>query len=427
MKEEFIYFLWRYRLFNTTNLATTNGNKIKVINPGSTNYDSGPDFFAAQIYINDTLWAGNIEIHVNSSDWYKHGHQNDPAYGNIILHVVMYHDHEITDSNGNIVPVLELKNFYDPGLLGKYHQIISSKTWIPCEKFILDTSPVIFMNWLSRLLVERLENKAGEIRKFYEFFNHNWEQTFYYFLARNFGFKVNSSPFALLAQTTPYSILAKHKNDLTQLEALLFGQAGMLENEFSEAYPELLKKEYNFLRKKYNLTPMSRSLWKFGKMRPSNFPTLRISQFAQLIHRSTGLFRKIIESSTVNEISELLAVRCSPYWENHYTLGKTSSIKAKNLGDDAVINIIINTVVPLKFVYGNETMKPDVRDAALALLTELPTEKNSLITKWIEIGITPSNAGESQALIELKKYYCTPKKCLECSIGHHLIKSPPAK
>lgn len=423
MKEDFIHFLWKYKLFTTGQLLTTNGQTLEIIQTGSANPDAGPDFSAAQLKIDGTLWAGNVEIHVNSSDWYRHGHQHDEAYSNIILHVVMNHDKEVTDKSGNEVPVFEVKKYFDASIFYKYEQIINSRAWIPCESFIHEADSFIVVNWLNRLLVERLENKAAEILKFYHYFNNSWEQTFYYFLARNFGFKVNASPFALLAQHTPYKILARHKNDLTQVEALLFGQAGLLSHEtFQDAYPTLLKREYNFLKHKYDLTPIDESLWKFGKLRPPNFPTIRIAQFARLIHVSENLFSKITEHTTAKEISTLFNVQCSPYWSDHYRFDKNSGKKDKRLGISAIENIIINTIVPLKFVYGAESMRPEVKDQAINLITELPTERNTIINQWIKTGIQPDNAGEGQALLELKKYYCTPKKCLQCAIGHNLVR-----
>ena len=348
MKEEFIHFLWQYRLFNSQELITTSGETLQIIHPGSTNLNSGPDFSAARIKLGGTMWAGNIEIHINSSDWYRHKHQHDDAYANIILHVVMHHDKEITDKQGNEIPVFEVRRFFDSALLSKYEKIISSKTWIPCAGFFDSADKLIVMNWLSRLLVERLENKSAEIRKFFEYFENNWEQTFYYLLARNFGFKINSDPFALLVQKTPYLILARHKDDLTQIEALLFGQAGMLQAEYKDAYPNILKKEYGFLRHKYKLEPMDKSLWKFGKLRPSNFPTIRIAQFAKLLHQSSGLFSKLIQSKTPAGIKEMFNISSSPYWKNHYQFDKLSSVRIKNLGESAIENIIINTILITK-------------------------------------------------------------------------------
>ncbi len=423
MREEFIHFLWRYRLFNTTELKTTNGMPLQIIHTGSTNKDAGPDFSAAQVRIDDTLWAGNVEIHINSSDWFKHGHQHDDAYQNIILHVVFNHDKEITDQRGNQVPVLEIRNCYDPSLLKKYESIIGARSWIPCAGFIQHTDRLIIMNWLSRLLVERLENRSEETLKFLHYFGNSWEQTFYYFLARNFGFKVNASPFALLAQKTPLTILAKHRDDLTSIEALLFGQAGLLNKDFTDAYPALLQKEYEFFKHKYQLTPIDGALWKFGKLRPSNFPTLRIAQFARLIYQSSHLFSKTLEAQSFSDIKKLFVIKCSPYWKNHYQFDKPSSAKDKNLGESAVLNISINTIAPLKFVYGSESLQPAYKELAVGLLSELPPEENTIIRKWRELGIKPANAADSQALLELKKYYCTPKKCLSCAIGHNLIKN----
>ncbi len=422
MKEDFIHFLWKYKLFNTTDLHTTANIPLEIVHTGFPNYDSGPDFSAAKIKLGDTVWAGNVEIHINSSDWYRHGHQNDEAYQNIILHVVMHHDGEIVDRAGNKIPVLEVKKYFDAALLHNYERIMQSKSWIPCEKFIHEADRFIVSNWLNRLLVERLENKSGEILQFYNYFEHSWDRTFYYFLARNFGFKINASPFALLAQKTDYRILARHKDDLTTLEAILFGQAGMLEGSFNDAYPSLLQREYNFFRHKYNLEPIDPSLWKFGKLRPPNFPTIRIAQFAKLIYKSRNLFSKVTGINTWHEIRELFDSECSPYWLDHYRFDKPTRKKPKNVGISAIENIVINTIIPLQFIYGKVAMKPEIQEQALSLITGLPAEKNSIISQWTNVGIVPQNAGESQALLELKKYYCTPKKCLQCAIGHSLVR-----
>lgn len=423
MKEDFIHFLWKFRLFNTPELYTTKGLSVEILNTGMANMDSGPDFSAARIRIDDTLWAGNVEIHVTSSDWYRHGHQEDPAYNNIILHVVMEHDKEITDSGGNEVPVLEVKQYFDMALFYRYQKIISSGSWIPCEGFLHQADNFLVINWLSRLLVERLENKSGEVKRFYQYFENNWDQTLYYFLARNFGFKVNASPFALLAQSTPYRILARHRDDLTQVEALLFGQAGLLNRDFSDAYPTLLKREYRFLQQKYKLVAIDASLWKFARLRPSSFPTIRLAQFARLIHQSPNLFNSISQSKTSKEIAAGFEVHCSPYWLTHYNFDKPSGPKQKNMGTSAIENIIINTIAPLKFVYGTEAMLNEVKEQAINLLTELPPEQNVIVDNWIQTGIKPQSAGESQALLELKKYYCTPRKCLQCAIGHGLVRN----
>lgn len=422
MKEEFIHFLWKYRLFQSQKLKTTEGKSLQIIQPGWHNMDSGPDFSAARIEIDGTTWAGNVEIHLKSSDWYKHGHQHSEDYHNIILHVVMMHDEEIKDKNGSPIPVFEVQSCFDPSLLHQYENLLNAKTWIPCERIINQASELIIHTWLSRLLVERLENKSKEILQFLAYFENNWEQTLYYFLARNFGFKTNASPFALLAQKTPYLILGKHSDDLTQTEALLFGQAGMLANNFKDAYPSLLKKEYEFLRHKYQLTPIDKSLWKFSKLRPANFPTLRVAQFAGLQHRSQSLFASLMPAKTFAEVKNIFNIQCSPYWDSHYQFDKVSVKRIKKLGDTAVANIIINTLVPVKFLYGKENMKAHYQDEAIALLSELPPERNAITDRWAQLGIKATSAAESQALLELKKYYCTPKKCLNCAIGLDLIR-----
>lgn len=422
MKEDFIHFLWKFRLFTTNEPVTACGMSIKIEHTGIHNQDAGPDFSAAKIIIDGTLWVGNVEMHLRSSDWFRHKHQHDPAYGNIILHVVMEHDADIYDARGNVVPVFEIRNFFDAALMHKYESILQSKSWVPCERFIHQSDSFIVMNWLNRLVVERLERKAAEIVQFYNYFERNWEQTFYYFLARNFGFKLNASPFALLSQQTNYRIIARHRDDLTQLEALFFGQAGLLEDDFKDAYPTLLKKEYAFLRHKYKLTPIDGSLWKFGKMRPKNFPTIRIAQFARLMHHSVNLFGQITEKSSRSDIKELFKAQSTPYWNNHYRFDISSNASKKNLGTLAIDNIIINTIVPLKFVYGKEILRHDISEQAIQLLAATPAENNQIIRNWIKISIKPENASDSQALLELKKHYCTPKKCLHCAIGNHLVR-----
>jgi hypothetical protein len=423
MKEEFLYYLWQYKLLNNESLKTTCGLEVEVISPGNRNYNSGPDFIAAKVRIEKTLWAGNVEVHIKTSDWKNHNHHCDPAYSNIILHLVYIDDSASHKNNGLFPsPCLEIKNYVDLRLLRNFENLINQKTWIPCEKSIYSVNQIIITNWLSRLLVERLERKSEEILHFLRYYNNDWEEVFYYFLAGNFGFKKNKTPFRLMSQKTPFSIIQKNKNQLFQLEALLFGQSGMLDEPHSDVYPRALYKEYHYLKQKYDLQPIEKKLWKQAKLRPANFPCIRISQFAMLFFKSDKLFQKLIYSKSIEDISNNFRVECSPYWAEHYVFDKNSKNKIKALGQDSVDNIIINTIIPFMFTYGRERMDKSLINKSLELLNQLPHESNQIISHWIRLGIKPLSAADSQALIELKKSYCISKRCLKCSIGHQIIK-----
>lgn len=422
MKEDFIAYLWKNKLLEPGIMFGVDGQKIEVLDPGQQNRDSGPDFFAARLRLDDTLWVGNVEIHVRTSDWQRHGHQNDPAYDSIILHVVYEHDTQVHTSKGKTIPVLEVKEMIREKLLENYQQLLSNVSWIPCQENLLNIDPFFINNWLNRLLVERLERKAAEVLHYLHFFSGDWDQTFFFLLARNFGFKTNASPFGLLAQRTPFSILAKNSNNYFIIEAILFGQAGLLHAGLTDEYPGMLFKEYNHQCSKYNLKAIDRKLWKFARLRPVNFPTLRISQFAALLQRLERPFRKAMLSSSLDDLQELLQVKASPYWDRHYTFDKPSAKKEKNLGADAIRNLIINTIAPVKFVYGQESLNMALKENAIALMQSCPAENNAIVSAWQSIGVQPQNAADSQALLELKKYYCTPGKCLRCPIGHLILR-----
>lgn len=419
-QEDFLHFVWQQRQFESRALISICGQPIDVIHPGTANADAGPDFSAARIRIGDTLWAGNIELHLKSSDWNKHGHQHNIAYNNVILHVVYTHDmDEIQAPKG--VPVLELKDHIRKGLMQNFQAIMNAKTWIPCQKSIHIVDQLIVHNWLSRLLVERLERKSEEILHFLNYYENSWEDTFYYFLARNFGFKVNATAFGILAGKTPYKLLARHKNNLTQLEALLLGQAGLLEKTYQDVYPRMLQHEYAFLRHKYQLDPMDAVLWKFARMRPANFPGIRLAQFASLIHKSSGLFRQLMENQKVDDLKNLLETDCSIYWKTHYVFDKVVENKSTRMGSSSIENILINTIASFKFVYGQQSLRDDIRDGAIALLSGLKPEKNKITKQWDQLRIEAEHAADSQALLELKKYYCTAHKCIRCPIGHKIL------
>lgn len=432
MTEEFLHYIWKYRLFDSYNLTTISGEKISVIKTGDHNTDSGPDFFDARIKIDKTLWAGNVEIHINSSSWKKHNHQEDNAYNNVILHVVYNDDAIAKNANGLSIPTLVLKDKFDKKLYHRYNEFIENKAWIPCENQIAEVDEFVKKNWLERLAAERLERKSKIILDDLKLYNNDWSEVFYIHLAKNFGLKINAEPFTLLAKSLPFSILSKHKDNLQQMEALLFGQAGFLHDE-ADASPNLhneegayyyfyLKKEYGFLKKKYSLEPMDVYLWKFLRMRPIAFPTIRISQFAMLLYKSDSLFSKITEARTIEQLLQLFNVNATEYWNTHYTLGKSSPKKIKRLGKDTIYSIIINTVIPFLFLYGKQKANSEYTERALKFLETLPSEKNSILVHFKKLDFKNNSALEGQSLLEMKNEYCSGKKCLNCSIGNYLLR-----
>ena len=423
MKEAFLHYLWRLRRFDLTCLKTTEGQLVEILNPGNHNYHDGPDFFNAQIKIDKTIWVGNIEIHLKSSDWIKHHHQKDKAYDNVILHVVFEEDVPIrAGENPRRIPCLELKDRIPPKLLSNYLRLLQSESWIPCAANLMEIDRFIINKCLERCMVERLQNKIKLITNTFIQNGNDWAKTFFIFLARGFGQKVNAEPFDLLARSFPLNLLAKHKNNLLQLEALLLGQAGFLELDFKEIYPQKLQREYQFLRDKYDLNPLDQSIWKFFKLRPANFPTIRLAQLATLCHQSDHLFSKIIAARNITEIEHMFKIKLSNYWKDHYRLDKPSSIKRiKQFGKTSIHLLIINTIVPFTFFYGDYKENENIKQKAIQLLRELPPEKNQILNKWDELGITAEDAMQSQALLELKNNYCDKRRCTDCSIGSKVL------
>lgn len=424
MTEELLHHIWKFRLFDQQKLRTTANEEIEIRKAGEHNHNAGPDFFNSTIHIADTTWAGNVEVHVLASDWNKHHHQQDKSYDNIILHVVYIADRQICRASGEPIPTLVLKDRIAQSYYRNYLQFKSSKDWIPCEKQLSEVPAIVFNATLDRLLAERLEEKSTSIFDALQLSKMNWEEVFYRTLARNFGFKTNALPFELLAKSIPSSVLAKHKSSLLQIEALLFGQAGFLEQHFHEKYPLQLQNEYAFLRQKFKLVPVDNHIWKFMRLRPVNFPTIRIAQFAALIHQSTNLFSKIIDTAGPEELRKLLDIHVSEYWKQHYLFEKQSSRQHKRLGKEAINNLIINTIIPFLFVYGKSKANAHYQEKALNLLEEMEGEQNSIITQWKQLNVSVLKASATQALLQLKNNYCDRKKCLQCSIGNYLIKKP---
>jgi hypothetical protein len=422
--EDLLYYIWRYRLFDFKALNTTNGEVIEIIDTGIRNTNAGPDFIMSKIRINSQLWVGNIEIHVKSSDWNMHGHRTDPAFNSVILHIVWDHDLEIKNSLDQVIPSVELYTKVDNRLLSKYEYMMQNQLWVPCANSISSVSAITKESWLSRLMAERLEQKSKSILDLVDHNQRDWEAVCYQKLARSLGGQVNGEIMELLARITPLHLLFKHRDQLWQIEALLFGQSGLFAvADQPDEYVNKLKEEYSFLQLKYNLKPLEASQWKFLRMRPANFPTLRIAQLARILFQTDFLFSKFLSASQVKEVINMLDVTVTQYWRNHYTFNTKSENKDKHLGMETINSIIINTISPLMFAYGISTANESYKERAITWLEALPAEKNTITKGWAELNWKARMAMDSQALIQLKNNYCNDKKCLQCNIGHQLIKS----
>lgn len=422
IREDFLHYLWRMQLFNLEDLATTTEAPIQIMDFGELNTNAGPDFLNAKIKIGDTIWVGNVEMHVKASEWLKHKHQEDDAYNNVILHVVYDNDKTITRKTGEPIDTLEIRKRIPANIIGQYVRLMNNEAWIPCQYHFPKIAAITKSMWIDRLMIERLEGRIATLSKELAANENNWEVTFYHRLARNFGSKINTEPFEVLAKTTPLLTLAKHKNNLFQLEALIFGQAGFLQEEFTEEYPTSLKNEYNFLQKKYTLFPLMPVVWKFMRLRPANFPTIRLAQFAALIHQSTHLFSKVLDATTIDATRKLFEdIEVSEYWLTHYKFDKVSKKRTKKLGKSTIDLFIINTIVPFLFYYGREKGIEDYEKRAFHFLEQLPAESNHIINKWQDLKYKPQNAYQTQALLELKRNYCDQKRCLDCAIGNKIL------
>ena len=421
MNEDFLQYVWKHKLIDVLSLKTKDGDTVEIISNGTQNPHSGPDFSNAQIRIGTTLWAGNIEVHLKASDWNKHKHQTDKNYNNVILHVVLEDDMEVRNELGAKIPSVELKYSILPQVLSNYQLLKESKSSIPCGKQLNETPSLVFSMWLERLVVERLQDKTLLIKETLIKTNNNWEETFFRHLAANFGFKVNADPFFQLANSISFSLLSKYSNNQVSMEALLFGQSGLLEKGFQDKYLSDLQNEYAFLKHKHSLQPIRVQLWKFMRLRPANFPSLRLSQFSALFQKNVRLFSTLLECKKVAEIYDLLSVSASDYWKNHYVPDKSSTKAVKKLGKVAINNIIINTVAPFLFLYGKEKGEQQYCGKALEFLSEIEAEKNTVVEKFTSNGLSIHTASQSQALIQLYNNYCSFKRCYACSVGNHIL------
>ncbi len=422
MTERLLQFIWQFQYYNASSLCTEHAEPLSIIQGGTFNTHQGPDFTNARIIIDQTTWAGNIELHVKASDWNRHLHSEDPNYQNIILHVVWENDVEIMDANGTALPTLILQPLVSKLLLQQYEWLMLSQDFVPCQKQLPVLSHLGWIGWKERLAIERLQHKSAHVNMLLQQANNHWEEVLWWMLCRNYGIKVNSDIFESVGKSISINILAKHKNQIHQLEALLLGQAGLLAGTFNKSYPLLLQREYVFLQKKYLLQPVPVKPF-FLRMRPANFPTIRLAQLAMLVHQSSHLFSKIKEIESLKNVLELLNVTANDYWHYHYKFDEESDYKPKQLGVQTTANIIINTIVPVLFAYGKYAKEEIYIEKALKWLEELHAEKNTIIDTWKSFEVSAKNALESQALIELKNNFCNQKRCLECAVGNILLKS----
>ena len=420
MKESFLHYLWQNKKFTLSELQTTEGLPITILHSGNYLQQAGPDFFNAQLIIGTQKWAGTVEIHLKSSDWYLHHHETDPAYENVILHVVWEHDTEVFRQNNTEIPVLELKNYVDTEILFHYQKLLTPKNWINCENDLSTIDSFTFSNWKERLYFERLEERSKEIESFLRQSTFDWEAVFSLFLAKGFGLNVNGTLFFDLMQSLPYPIIRKERYDVVQLEALFLGRAGLLAEEHEDVYFKELKKRWNYLAKKYPLTQTILPSVHFFKLRPDNFPTIRLVQLAQLLHVRPHLFHQCMHVETRDDFYQLFSVKPSVYWDTHYVFDKESTLKSKKLSKSFIDLLVINTVLPFMFVYQRVQNSID-SEQLIALVSELPAEKNVIIEKFSNLGIHSKNSYDSQALLQLKKHYCDLNHCLSCAIGQKLL------
>ena len=422
MKEDFLHYIWKFKKFNTLNLKTFNDEEITIINVGQYLQLAGPDFFNAQITIGNQKWAGNVEIHLKSSDWYVHNHERDTNYENVILHVVWEHDIEVFRGDSSEIPVLELKRYIDKVTIENYQSLMSPKSWIYCEKQIKEIDEFVFKNWQERLFFERLDRKSKPIFDLLEQTNNDWEAVLFCLLAKNFGLNTNGEVFFKIAKTIPFSVLRKESFEIENLESMIFGTAGLLDSEKEDNYFKDLKFRYFYLLHKYNMESSFMEPVQFFKHHPDNFPTIRLSQLANLYHIQQNLFSKIKNLNSLKTFYDLFQVSVSAYWLNHYQFDKESPSKNKKLSKSFIDLIVINTIIPLQFAFAKSQGK-DISEDLFRLLNEVSPEKNAIIDKFNSFGIHSKNAFDSQSLLQLKNEYCSKSKCLECAIGMELLKN----
>jgi len=421
MNEKLLQFIWQFRYFNQSSLSTTDGKKLQIIHPGNLNRDAGPDFAEAKIKINDTTWVGNVELHVYASHWHQHGHTSNKNYDNVILHVVWVSDKDIFDNNQQPIATLELQSLVPKITLQHFDQLMQAADEIPCAFAMPVLNEVGWLSWKERLIAERLTEKSSLIMRWLEQSNNNWEEVFWVSVCRSFGMKVNADVFEQIAKSIPINLLAKHKTQVHQLEALLLGQADLLNENFEDTYAIMLQKEYMFLARKYELKAVNKKP-AFLRMRPSNFPTLRLAQLAMLVYQSSHLFSKIKSVKKVDEIFQWFDITANDFWNYHYTLHDEAIYQPKTIGKAFIRHITINAIVPVLFAYAMHKNESIWKDKSLEFLMELDAEQNAITKRWKPCSVSIKNALDSQAFIHLNNNYCNKKKCLKCAVGVKLLK-----
>ena len=429
MQENFLHYIWLHQYFQKSSLQTITGEFVNILNTGSHNMTSGPDFSEARIEIAGLLWTGHVEIHVNASDWNKHKHEKDPAYNNVILHVVWKADKEILRQDGTIPPTIELNQRVEDSLVKKYENLISTPRDVLCENELVQVSNIIKTNMIEKALVSRLERKSLEIMDMLRLNKNDWEETSYQVLARGFGFKANSETFLELSKVLPLRVMYKHADNQFQLEAMLFGQAGLLAGRTKDSYQEKLKKEFVFLKQKHELAEnvLKQSIWKIGGLRPANFPTIRIAQLAAVLNQLKSVFSTFINVNSTKELVEILGKSPLQYWNDHYLFGEISHKRSAGLGIESINRLIVNVVAPIKAAYSIHIQDSTYMDQAVSILQQIKPEKNRITRRWDELDLKSSTAAESQGLIELYNSFCLNKSCLTCNIGAAILRKKPAK
>ena len=428
--EQLLHYTWKHKLFPLKDLTTNDGQFVEIIDPGLHNRNAGPDFFNAKVRIGTTMWVGNVEIHDKSSDWYLHGHDKDSRYDNVVLHVAAELDTEVMKSNGEYVPQLQLS--VPEEVKQHYDELQRTDEYPPCYKVIPDLSSLIIHSWMAALQTERLEQKTEAIRKRAERCNGSWEDAYFVTLARNYGFGINGDVFEQWAYNIPLNAVAHHRDDLFQIEAIFMGQAGLLELEaipeyyqreaLNDGYFAKLRNEYQYMAHKFSMKPIDFKLWRFLRLRPQNFPHIRISQLANLYYQQKAGLSQLMECETLDELKQVLKSQVTPYWETHYAFGSTSTKSEKHLSYGSINLLMINTAIPMLFAYGRHTTKEVLCDRAFDFLEQLKAENNHIIRMWQQVGLPVKSAGDSQALIQLKKEYCDKKDCLRCRFGYEYLR-----
>lgn len=423
MREDFLHYLWKYKKFAFAKAKTTSQQPISLVSVGQHNLGAGPDFFNAQLHIDDQLWAGNVEIHLKSSDWYAHHHETDAAYDSVILHVVWNHDVDVYRSDNSPIPTLELKNYVSEKSLENYQELFahqSAKKWINCEEHLCDVPDMVQTNWLERLYFERLARKTETIEELLKASQGDWESVFFKMIARSFGTKVNGEAFLSLASSIDFNVVRKCSAEPFRLEALLLGQAAILPEQSFDSYPLQLIAEFEFVVHKFNVINRGVLPVHFFKLRPDNFPTIRLSQLAQVYHKHQNIFQKLMTTSSTADVYEIFKVQASPYWNMHYSFTSSHKSKPKKLTKRFIDLLLINTIIPIKFAYGKR-QGIDVEDEVLGLISAIQPESNSIIKKFNMLRKKASSAQETQALLEMYTNYCSPNKCLQCANGNWLM------